>query len=319
MNVPCGVGFLTAGWKRLPAKVTHNSFLRAETSLPGVGFIHDDGDAHCELTAVSSAQKRLTVLAKTTVIMSSSLPPEILDIVVDNLHDEPTTLNACCTVSKSWVPRARRHLFFHVTFSSSSPIGSWMKTFPNPSNSPAHYARVLLLHDLTPITALGTYAHPWLHSFCHIIELQVSAAWKERSVPVPLYGLSPTLKSLSLYLPSAPSAELIDFICSFPLLEDLRLHLHFTNDDTATDGWDAPADSPELTGSLDLSGGGLRPITRRLSGLPNGLHFSRVRMTCMVDDADLTTDLVSQCCDTLESLSISHYPLSAVPSASMIG
>ncbi|KAF9789198.1 hypothetical protein BJ322DRAFT_1000595, partial [Thelephora terrestris] len=48
------------------------------------------------------------------------LPPEILDLVTDNLSDEPSTLKACCLVSKSWVPRTRKHLFASVKFNQDS-------------------------------------------------------------------------------------------------------------------------------------------------------------------------------------------------------
>ena len=36
--------------------------------------------------------------------------PEILNLIVNQLHYEPTTLRSCCLVSKPWVPRARCHL-----------------------------------------------------------------------------------------------------------------------------------------------------------------------------------------------------------------
>ena len=53
--------------------------------------------------------------------MSISLPPEIFDLIVEHLREERTTLKVCCVVAKSWVPRARRHLFTRVEF---RPIGS---------------------------------------------------------------------------------------------------------------------------------------------------------------------------------------------------
>ena len=96
------------------------------------------------------------------------------------------------------------------------------------------------------------------------------------------------------------------------------MYLRSTNRDTAVDEWDARSSSPRFTGSLYLAGE-IRPITRGLLGLQNGLHFSKVGVMCPVDDADLTTDLVARCCDTLESLSICPFPSSAVPSTSMIG
>ena len=69
--------------------------------------------------------------------MSCRLPPEVLDLIVDNLHNELRVLRTCCTVSESWVPRTRRHLFVCVEFRLlRSPIESWMKGFPDPSKSP---------------------------------------------------------------------------------------------------------------------------------------------------------------------------------------
>ncbi|KAF9642961.1 hypothetical protein BDM02DRAFT_3104213, partial [Thelephora ganbajun] len=44
------------------------------------------------------------------------LPPEILDYIVDFLYNEPETLKQCCLVSKSWVPRTRKHLFADINF-----------------------------------------------------------------------------------------------------------------------------------------------------------------------------------------------------------
>ena len=251
--------------------------------------------------------------------MSSSLPPEILDIIVDHSYDEPTTLNACCVVSKSWVPRTRRHLFFRVEFSSKYPIKSWMETFPDPSNSPAHYARVLLLSDLT---AADTYARDWVHSFYHINELHIAVPWQESLTHAPLvslHGLSPTLKSLFIHYSLFPPSGIFSLVCSFPLLEDIHLRLS-TKGGTAADEWGAPLTSPKLTGSLDLNGG-IRPIARRLLGLPGGLHFSEIKIRCPVGDADLITDLVLKCRDTLESLHVGFPPLNrgAGLSASTVG
>jgi len=80
--------------------------------------------------------------------MLRSLPPEILDLTVDHLHDEPIALKACCLVSKSWVPRTREHLFARVEFRGTElPVERWKKNFPDPSNSPVHHTRTLL-HSL---------------------------------------------------------------------------------------------------------------------------------------------------------------------------
>lgn len=66
------------------------------------------------------------------------LPPEMLDLIVDHLRDEQTTLRTCCVISGSWIPRTRKHLFCHVEFlSSKSHTELWKKASPGSFASPA--------------------------------------------------------------------------------------------------------------------------------------------------------------------------------------
>ena len=248
------------------------------------------------------------VLAETT--MSSSLPPEILDLIVDHLHDEPTTLKACCLLSKSWVSRTRLHLFNHVKFLPSgqaSALESWMKTFPDPSDSPARYTRSLDLFNFKAITVVISDVLPQIHSFNHIVKLAVNVGKGNRRISfTQLCGLSPNLKSLLIFRSCAPLSEYLDFICSFPLLEDLELRLLDT--ERNTDGWDSPPNLPKFTGSLRLLGTGADYIARKLLDLPGGLHFSKIIVCCLGGDNDLTSELVSKCSDTLQSLRFDFYP-----------
>ena len=243
--------------------------------------------------------------------MSSSpdLPPEILDLIVDHLHAEPATLKACCLVSKSFAPRARSHLFSRVEFNSVS-IKQWMKLFPDPSTSPVHYTRILIL----PISRIdATSALTCIRSFCYITELEIDASlWggDDQLSLVPLHGLSPSLRSLSLEYIFLPLLEVLHLICSFPLLENLTLDHYCIDGDTG--GWDAPSTSPILNGILVLNDEHLS-ITRALLCLPNGLHFSKITLLRPVQDAELTMELVSKCSDTLESLSIRYSYWGAFP------
>ena len=77
---------------------------------------------------------------------NTHLPSETLDHIVGNLPGaersdpllgteisylrgtERRNFRNCCLVSKSWVPRARKHLFFHVTFSNAKGLESWKDT-----------------------------------------------------------------------------------------------------------------------------------------------------------------------------------------------
>jgi hypothetical protein len=251
--------------------------------------------------------------------MSPSLPPEMLDLIVDQLYGERAALNVCCTVSKSWVPRARRLLFFHIRFSLSSPIESWMKVFPDPSSSPSRYTRILTLHGSTTVNATSTHACAWVRTFSHIVDLRISAVqWNTSQVSlVPLHELFPTLSSLSLCRFYIPPSQVLKLIYSFPLLRDLRLYFLSTEGSTVNDEWNAPSIPQEFTGSLHLDGE-IRSVIPGLLSFPNCLRFAKIAISCHVDDEDLTTDLVLKCSDTLESLSIDHFSgMSAL--ASVVG
>ncbi|KAF9780892.1 hypothetical protein BJ322DRAFT_288059 [Thelephora terrestris] len=235
--------------------------------------------------------------------MSHPLPPEIFDLIIDCLCNEPATLKACCLVSKSWVPRTRKHLFASVYLHiCRSTIRLWMKAFPDPSNSPAHYTRHLWISE--QLAAEST----WIRFFCRVERLTVHAFDWDETVEAPLvrlHGLSPTLKYLHLVHYSIPLSDILDLVCSFPLLEDLTLRCEGSERDR--DGWVAPSTSPKFTGTLFLMDE-IRSAARGLLALPGGLHFTNVVLLCPIEHAESAMDLVSRCSDTLESLCINYYP-----------
>ena len=49
---------------------------------------------------------------------SPYLPAELLDYIVDHLHDTKDALKSCGLLSKSWIPRTRRRLFANILFCS---------------------------------------------------------------------------------------------------------------------------------------------------------------------------------------------------------
>ena len=242
----------------------------------------------------------------------SSLPPEILDLIIDYLHDEPTALKTCCVVSKSWVSRTRKYLFARVTFNApKSRIARWKKTFPDSSNSPAHHTRTLSIRDLPAPTAADADVGGWIGTFCNVVHLEF--AFVGRTTLVPFCGLSPTIRSLRL---AHCTTEVFDLVCSFPLLEDLALIS--LSSESHVDAWNPPPTSPKLTGSLDLKTLGVAPpIARRLLDLPHGLRFSKISVAFLDREAESVNDLVLACSDTLESLTACCYSSCAFPSTSV--
>ena len=251
--------------------------------------------------------------------MSCPLPPEILDLIVDHLCDERTTLKACCLVSKSWIPRTRKHLFAYIRIDPTyrRRIQSWKQTFPDPSNSPAHHVSSLNFQSIHVDTLTDPDLGPWIRSFNHVetLRTRLEPSALDQVSLVQLHGFSPILKSLYLGQTSISLSEVFNLVCSFPLLEDLSLYTYGPTSDISD--WDPPSTSPKLTGSLQIDGG-IPSVARRLCDLPSGLHFSKMKLWCDKEDGTLTMDLVSRCSATLESFSIYCHIESTFTPASVV-
>ena len=234
------------------------------------------------------------------------LPAEILDHVVDHLHDTPDALRNCCLVCKSWIPRARMHLFADIRFHTVEDLESWKVTFPDPSTSPMCYAKTLAIDCPSSDAEVGG----WIGGFSRVVHLEVRSHRFPGDL-VPFYGFSPAIKSLHMIFDVPPPPCAFDLVLSFPLLENLTVKIFFESSASARDfDWPPPATQPSnpptLTGSLELYlRGGMKHITHRLLSFPGGIHFWKLTLTwCREGDLTLLTALVGECSHTLESLNI---------------
>ena len=242
------------------------------------------------------------------------IPPELLDHVVDHLHDTKDALRNCCLVSKSWIPRTRKHLFADIRFQTKEDLESWKETFPNPSTSPARYTKSLLVYCLHVVTATDGELGGWIRNFSHVVHLRLSKYDLEgwRTSLLPFRSFSPVVKSLHLDFDAPPFPPTFDLILSFPLLEDLAINFHDEDDIYDGDGSDEvptviqPSNPPTFTGSLELATPGLMvSIIPQLLSQPSGIHFRRFAVRWN-READIlpTIALVEGCSHTLESLDI---------------
>ena len=236
------------------------------------------------------------------------LPQEILDLIIDHLYNEPATLQASCLVSKSWVQRARKHLFAHIVLDSPGwSVPRWREAFPDPTSSPAHNVQALSIRYPECIAAgiVETFL-----TFPNVIHLNVETDVGYRVYIVPVLHVTTAVRSLRLVSTSLPDSEVFGLVCSLPFLEDLAL---ISQVPRALEPRTRPRTSPRLTGSLELCvKGGIQSVTHRLLDLPNGLHFKRIVVRPLYpQDIKSVMDLVLRCSDTLESLSI-VYPFSSV-------
>lgn len=241
------------------------------------------------------------------------LPVETLDNIVDYLHDAKYALRNCCLVSKSWVPRTRKHLFSDINFSTKERLGLWKETFPDPSTSPAHYTKSLTVGCSHVVTAADAEVGGWITGFPNVVHFWIGSmellACGFKVTFVPFHGFSSRIKSLRACFPFLLSSQIFHLALSFPLLEDLAvIALSEVFGDKGEDSnWLSTAAQPPFTGSLELQRASIKPITPRLLSLPGGIHFRKLTLWCADEEHLLwTTGLVAGCSSTLESLSIKY-------------
>ena len=248
------------------------------------------------------------------------LPEELLDYVVDFLHNAPDDLKSCCLVSKSWIPRARSHLFAEVRFSAEG-LQSWKNLFPDPSISPACYTETLLIGFPLVVTAADAEEGGWIPTFSRVVSFEIADPGRhvyERVASLALFhGFSPVVKSLRVTCIVFQPSPILDLVLSFPLLEDLAFVTHDTNALWGKfDGQPAaiqPSIPPKFTGSLNIAlARGMGPFARRLLSLPSGIRFRGLDLEWSNEkDISWTTALMEGCCSTLESLRIADVGTSA--------
>ena len=245
----------------------------------------------------------------------SNFPCEILDRIVDFLHDSRTPLRSCCIVSKSWVARTRMHLFAEVVFQTAKSLKSWKRTFPDPSTSPARYTKALFIGGPQVVTSVDVGVGSWIRGFSRVVHLGMvgqyppADGWEAAFVQV--RGFLPSVKSLRVnhvgFLPS----HLSGLILSFPLLEDISVidcYQVWVNEGTSLNGLSTtiqPSTLPLFTGSLELLLRGFGHIVLGWLSIPGGIHFRKLTLEWFgEEDISSTMALVEECSHTLESLDI---------------
>ena len=242
----------------------------------------------------------------TTIMPHPRLPVELLDCIVDHLHDARDTLKSCCLTSGSWIPRTRKHLFAKVTFREAKDLQSWKNTFPDPSTSPANYARNLVIWCVEAVTTADAEERGWIPTFSRVVHFELEFEAPEISL-LPFHGFSPALRSLRLrvYYGLFPFPRIFNLIHSFPLIEDLSLISNGDHSIEDIDGQHA-AVQPPLTGSLELFvEHGMDYIVSRLFPSQNNLHFRELDLELTHEnDILVVSALVERCRFTLESLKV---------------
>ena len=235
--------------------------------------------------------------------MSDLHPPqEILDYIIDFLHDETKALRQCCLVSKSLVPRTRKHLFATVELIASDGIKKWKKAFPDPSKSPGYHTHTLKIKSTK---AFNNEAEAeWITAFSRVIHLEIRGSLRLHLAR--FHRFSDTLKSLQMGPDFGSLLQLFNLISSLPFLEDLTLLCAYGDTFGLETFVPSLPTGSALTGVLDLHMSmtdTAKHITSQLLKLPNGVHFRILKLDWNeVEVLDCIAKLVEACSGTLECL-----------------
>ena len=193
-----------------------------------------------------------------TAMSRPPLAPELLDHIVDFLHNSRDALKSCCLVSKQWIHRTREHLFSRIHFYDAEDLEAWKNTFPDPSTAPAYHTRTLSIECPRKVVAADAEEGGWIRAFSRVVELVIDDQEDGPTISlVPFHGFSLATKSLTLSVSIATPSQVLDLVCSFPLLEDLSVTIYaeWISDDDHVNEQRTAIQSPSLlplTGYLKL-------------------------------------------------------------------
>ena len=156
---------------------------------------------------VSHGRQNGSPFFRSSTMSRPHLLPEMLDRIIDFLWDSSVTLKSCSPVSKSWIPRTRKHLFVHIVFDTINDLESWEAMFSDPSTSPVCYTEELFIGSDYAIAFATSYE--WVSAFPRAMHLTISIYNNEIGDSevsfAPFHGFSLVLKSLRVdYAPSHP-------------------------------------------------------------------------------------------------------------------
>ncbi|KAJ7061760.1 hypothetical protein C8F01DRAFT_1138307 [Mycena amicta] len=156
------------------------------------------------------------------------IPPEVLDIIIDHLHNDRAALLACGLVARNWVAGSRHHLFVQIYLILTPSKVSWLKPLVRSrQNTFSFHLRTLhLIGGETNSHQLISDVWPLLSSFPRLHTLHVLGNTPDR-VSVPLMNIpGPPITSLSLSKMAFTSyRDLAAILTNYaPTLKRLTLH-----------------------------------------------------------------------------------------------
>lgn len=216
------------------------------------------------------------------------LPQELVDHIIDHLHQDIPTLGACTLVCRSWLDTTRLHKFATVTLDNRQAKHRSFATCP----VAAPYVRTLRVTD-TWSTALE-------HELSGCIGLHSLDLF---NITIPTLSDSwptfPLLKSLAVNLSEIDWTDLVHFLYRFPRLSSLSI----TNSAYTFEGPAIDVKTPPPPFDGDLMVGeriafteiGVDFLLHNLLSLPGGVRFRSISIYTMVLSIEKLNALLEMC------------------------
>ena len=268
------------------------------------------------------ATETATVLVVSKTPRCPRIPNEIIDEVLNHLvagsaswdDSLQRSLQSCSLVSKSWVPSCRRYLFHTIIFTSRD-VNKWLKTFPMPEKSPAHYVKDLRFSLGGRCGAPDNFSKhtPWFTNV-EKMALTMNRISLPPRTPFPA-RLPRSVTSLAIKgaWEEIDLVQMRDIMARLPNLNDLILS------GTVVAQPESRKPLPGLgTGLRGRFGGELRirnghidkEFVDMLLEVPTGLHFTKIYIYADCPCLLQTVRLAEACCETLVNFSYSGFVLS---------
>lgn len=174
-------------------------------------------------------------------MLEADLPQELIDIVLDNLHDDQRSLRQCSLVCKAWVPRCRSYIFEHI-YLKSEDVDRWrrmMEASPEYSNLVRSFTRSFLRRNVEVLRISSSPENnvipfQMLSQFSNLLTID-ARRFSLEGYPNDFLSLKlPSVKSLIVYsLTGESSHQILQFLSIFPGLSRLEISLHWRTSSTA--------------------------------------------------------------------------------------
>lgn len=247
-----------------------------------------------------------------TLPFPCSVPPELADAVIDQLHGDIESLRTCALTCSSWLPTSRYHLFNDVCFEDKDSVLRWTRMFPGPSDIPSYVENLRvscapLLDDVSnDALSLSTFIR-LKGLFIGGNDIGSEGPLRRNWDCFQRIALFPSerLRTLSLSSPVIPVSTVFSVIHNFPRLDDLHLRCFVASpsgdpEDSMTGA--SPSFRGMLTFVSHLSYG---PFVAGLLTFLGGVHFSCLSFAVLrEDELPNLRALVDMCSHTITSLCV---------------